>query len=218
MRDSLAKRLQIPANPSLSRSAQLRKLLMQAVGQLVATADTPAEKVDRVLLQKFLAAALVDEAAMGWYLRQLAIINCGKRLAVLPAPSVELIDAILADGLDVLPAEVFLWVAVDPAVIITCGEQMRIEYPRHWRSLIDTALEDLLTLDPLSDESAAVDGTDSEPPQPYPKAIPRRGEGLPYTGMLMSMALGGDDLDDGLDAEDGQRDSESAGDTKVDDE
>jgi hypothetical protein len=95
---------------------------------------------------------------------------------------------------------------------------MRIEYPRHWRSLIDTALEDLLTLDPLSDDPAALDGTVSEPPPPYPKAIPRRGEGLQYPGRLLSMALGGDELDDGLDAEGGQRDSESERDTKGDDE
>lgn len=217
MRNSLAERLRIPSTPPLSKSAQLRRLLLLAVGQLTGTNQPSMLPNDRALLQQFLAAALVDDPTTDWYLRQLAIVNRGKRLPVLPSPTIELIDSILTNGLEDMPATVFLQVAADPVVIITCAEQMKSDFPQPWRALIDLALEDLLTQTSMP-VVPAVGAPLPERPLPGPLQSPHRGAGNPRPPIFMSLSLAAQDADENDEVLSGQDESETPGETPADDE
>lgn len=216
MRTSLAERLQIPSTPPLSRSAQLRRLLLLAVEHLTGTNQPAMLQNDRTQLQQFLAAALVDDPTTGWYLRQLAIVNRGKRLAALPLPTIELIDGILANGLENLPAIVFLQVAVDPVVIITCAEQVTSEYPQPWRALIDAALEDLLTQTHLLTVPADIPDSLPEPPPPRAQQLPPQSVGKARPSMLLSLSLAAEDLNETDESPSGPEESENQEEPPVD--
>ncbi len=201
MRDSLAERLRIPASPQLSRSAQLRQLLLQAAAQLTGTATATQIPLDRPLLQQYLTAALVDDPTTGWYLRQLTIVTQGKRLSVLPQPTLETINTILANGLTGLSSEDFPAIALDPVVIITCAEHMQSELPESWLPLINTALEDLLAheSDPTTRDAEMPAATISraehrEHTSDFQRPPGRAAKQVPL--MPMSLSLGGEDIEE----------------------
>ena len=146
MRISLEKRLQIPFQPGISRSEQLRVLLQQVIQFLDPAFADGALVINRSLLQQILAASLMDEPTGQWYLRQLSIICGGRRLACLPEPTVELIERVVQFGLEPLSEVEFCCLAADPALFISCAEELELEmeYSASWERLSIAAMEDLL--------------------------------------------------------------------------